>query len=121
MLWKDRNFLMSEKIQLKMQTLDYIFSSNKIEPSNYSHWIIDIQGAELLALEGAKDSIKFCNSLEIEVSEEEYYNGGAKWEDIKNLLIKENFTLVNEPETSHSEVLFIKKDHYDDILNSSSL
>ena len=33
---------------------------------------MDIQGAELLALEGAKDSIKFCNSLEIEVSKEEF-------------------------------------------------
>ena len=82
---------------------------------------MDIQGAELLALEGAKDSIKFCNSLEIEVSKEEFYNGGAKWNDVKNLLTKENFTLINEPKTSHSEVLFIKKNHYDDILNSSKL
>ena len=112
---------MTEKIQLKMQTLDDIFNSNKINPSDYSHWIMDIQGAELLALEGAKDSIKFCNSLEIEVSKEEFYNGGAKWNDIKNLLTKENFTLINEPKTSHSEVIFIKKNHYDDILNSSRL
>ena len=29
-LWKERNFLMTEKIQLKMQTLDDIFNSNKI-------------------------------------------------------------------------------------------
>ena len=120
-LWKERNFLMTEKIQLKMQTLDDIFNSNKINPSDYSHWIMDIQGAELLALEGAKDSIKFCNSLEIEVSKEEFYNGGAKWNDIKNLLTKENFILINEPITSHSEVIFIKKNYYDDILNSSKL
>ena len=45
---------MKEKIQLKMQTLDYIFSSNKINPGDYSHWIMDIQGAELLALKGAR-------------------------------------------------------------------
>lgn len=120
-LWNERNFLMSKKIKLKMQTLDYIFSSNNIDPNNYSHWIIDIQGAELLALEGAKKSLKFCKSIEIEVSKEEYYNGGAKWDDIKSLLTKENFTLIKEPDTNHTEVLFIKKDHYDDITNFSNL
>jgi len=118
-LWKERNFFMSEKIKLDMMTLDNIFSSNNINPQNYSHWVMDIQGAELLALEGAKSSIKFCHSLEIEVSKEDYHDGGAKWMDIKNLLIKENFSLVKEPETSHTEVLFIRNDHYNDILKNT--
>ena len=41
-LWNDRNFAMSDKIKLNMQTLDYIFEINNLNPRDYSHWIFDI-------------------------------------------------------------------------------
>ena len=76
MLWNDRNFTMTDKIKLNMHTLDNIFEINNLNPSDYSHWIFDIQGLNYWLLR-VQRPIKFCNSLEIEVSKEEFYNGGA--------------------------------------------
>ena len=66
-----------------------------------------------------QDSIKFCNSLEIEVSKEEYYNGGAKWNDIKNLLTKKIYFDKRINNKSFRSYIY-QKNYYDDILNSSN-
>ena len=60
---------MIDTIELKSITIDTFVKNNNIDIKNYNHWVIDIQGAELLALKGAKDFQK-CNSILIEVSEE---------------------------------------------------
>jgi FkbM family methyltransferase len=113
MLWNDRNFAMTEKIKLNMHTLDNIFEMNNLNPRDYSHWIFDIQGAEYLALKGARKILKYCKSLEIEVSKKQYYEGGARWDEIKKFLENENFVLVDYPKKDHTEVLFIKKNYYE--------
>tara|TARA_B100000963_G_scaffold1809_3_gene1381 strand:+ start:23901 stop:24665 length:765 start_codon:yes stop_codon:yes gene_type:complete len=114
-LWKNRNFNMLKKIQINMITLDKLFSNHKINPEDYSHWIMDIQGAELLALNGAKSSLNYCNSIEIEISKKKYYEGGANWEEINNFLLSNNFILSKFPEKDHTEVLFLKKNFYESI------
>ena len=114
-MWNDRNFTMSDKIKINMQTLDYIFEINNLNPRDYSHWIFDIQGAEYLALIGAKKILKHCKSLEIEISKKQYYEGGANWDEIKKYLENENFILVDYPKKDHTEVLFIKENYYDQI------
>ena len=38
---------------------------------------MDLQGAELLALNGAKHSLKYCKTILIEISKEEQYINGA--------------------------------------------
>ena len=118
-LWKDRNFAMSDKIKLNMQTLDNIFETNNLNPRDYSHWVFDIQGAEYIALKGAKKILQYCKSLEIEISKKQYYEGGANWNEIKNYLENENFVLIDYPEKDHTEVLFIKEHYYDQIKNSA--
>ena len=108
-LWKDRNFFTKETKLLKMITLDKLVKDMKIEISNYNHWILDIQGSELLALKGILKSIKFCKSIQIEISQKNYYEGGAQWKNIKNFLEKKSFKLVDKPKYNHTEVLFVKK------------
>lgn len=108
-LWHDRNFFTRKIIYLNMITLDEIVKKNNINIKNYDYWIMDIQGAELLALKGAKESLNYCKSIQIEISKKNYYQNGAKWLDIKNFLQLNKFTLINEPLYDHTEVLFIKK------------
>ena len=93
-----------------MYTLDETLKFHKINIAEYNHWIFDIQGAELMALQGASESIMYCKSIQIEISQKNYYEGGAKWMDIKNYLEKKNFYLSESPKKDHTEVLFIKKD-----------
>ena len=80
-----------------------------INLGNYDHWIVDLQGAELHALRGAKKSLKFCNSLSIEISKKKFYEkGSTSWEELKKFLYKNNFNLTSEPQEDHCDVLFLK-------------
>ena len=54
---------------------------------------MDLQGAELLAL-NAKHSLKYCKTILIEINKEEQYINGAKWEDVKKML--NEFNLKNK-------------------------
>tara|TARA_B100001059_G_C17703035_1_gene511169 strand:+ start:249 stop:971 length:723 start_codon:yes stop_codon:yes gene_type:complete len=107
-LWKGRNIKMNDHIFLEMRTLDSILDEHKIAVSNYDHWVVDLQGAEMIFLKGAARALKDCKSISIEVSKKKFYEGGAKWEEIKGYLKSKNFNLLKEPTADHSDVLFTK-------------
>ena len=107
-LWKNKNLKMIDTIELKSITIDTFVKNNNIDIKNYNHWVIDIQGAELLALKGAKESLKKCNSILIEVSEGNIYEGGAQWKEVKEYLKNNNFINLTEIDKAHSSVLFKK-------------
>ena len=108
-LWKEHNVKMLKLIQLDMKTLDEIFYRNRIDIKEYNHWVVDLQGAELNALMGAKKSLKSCKSINIEISMENYYEtGSTQWNDLKKFLLKKGFKLVTKPQKKHCEVLFQK-------------
>ncbi len=109
-LWKEHDVKMLSKIKIDMKTLDHVVIDKKINIQNYDHWIIDLQGAELDALRGAKKSLKKCKSLNVEISKKNFYaEGSTKWKNLKKYLIGEGFKLVKEPNKIHCDVLFIKK------------
>ena len=108
-LWEEHNIKMNNHITLQMRTLDSIFNEKKINSKDYNHWIMDLQGAELLCLKGADESIKDCRSIHIEISKENYYEGGAKWLEIEKFLNTRGFEVFKEPKDAHADVLFIKK------------
>ena len=60
--------MMEKKIYLNMITFDSLIDKKKIDISNFDHWIIDAQGSELQILKGAKNNLKYCKSLYVEVS-----------------------------------------------------
>jgi FkbM family methyltransferase len=96
------------EIKLEMSKLDTFVKKNNIDISNYNHWIVDLQGAELLALKGAENSLDFCDSLLIEISKVDIYENGVLWPELKNWLIKRNFYPITEPLENHADVLFKK-------------
>ena len=100
------------KLIQKSITIDTFFERNKIDPSIYSFWNIDIQGAELLALKGGTNSIKYAIALYLEVNEKELYKKCSLIDDIDNFLLAYNFKRVMTQMTIHGwgDALYIRKD-----------
>jgi FkbM family methyltransferase len=89
------------KIQQKSITIDTFFERNNIDASKYNFWNFDIQGAELMALKGADQSIKYAKVLYLEVNEKELYKKCGLINDIDIFLSKYNFKRVLTKMTSH--------------------
>ena len=106
--FSDIKLKIQDEIILDMSKLDSFVKKNNINISEYNHWIIDLQGAELLALKGAENSLKFCDSILIEVSKVDIYENGVLWPELKDWLMKRNFYPITEPTQDHSDILFRK-------------
>ena len=68
---------------------------------------IDLQ--EQLLLWKVQESLINCKFIYVEVSKKEIYEGGAKWDDLNDYFLKNNFYLAWEPKETHTDVLYIKK------------
>ncbi len=102
-----KNLSMVDFIELPMVRLDGMFTLKQLQM--YKHWVIDVQGAELLVLQGAGDLLSNVTSIEIEVSTKVEYSGGAKWFDIRDFLEDFGFFPLWLPkENSHEDVFFVK-------------
>lgn len=88
------NIFYTNKITQKSITIDSFFKRNSINPSKFNFWNFDIQGAELLALHGAQDSLKYVQALYLEVNEKELYKNCGLINDIDVFLSKYNFKRV---------------------------
>jgi len=100
---------MTDTIKLKTSRFDTITKKNQIDIDKYNFWVVDLQGAELLALKGASESIGTCEFIFIEISKENIYKGGANWNELNEFLKKNGFTPAWEPEEIHTDVLYIRK------------
>ena len=107
-LWPNKNLKMIDKIKLNTCRFDDFIEKNKIDIQKFDHWIVDVQGAEFSFLKGAEKNIKFCNSLLIEVSNGEIYEGGSHWADVKKFLEKNSLKPQSQPESNHSDILFLR-------------
>lgn len=67
---------------LKTLTIDAFFIRNNINAYNFNLWNLIIQGAELLALKGAKETIIFADVIITKIFTEELYNGCVLLKDI---------------------------------------
>lgn len=83
-----------EDIKQKTITLDTFFKQNNLEPSLYDFWNFDIQGAELLALKGANEILKYAKAIYLEVNTEEVYKGCGLMSEIDLFLSKKGFLRV---------------------------
>jgi len=89
-----------DKISQKSITVDSFFKNNNIDASKYNFWNFDIQGAELLALKGAINSIQYAKVIYLEVNEKFLYKNCALVNEIDSFLEQYNFKRV---ETQISE------------------
>jgi hypothetical protein len=83
-----------EKIQQKSITIDTFFKRNKLDASKYNFWNFDIQGAELMALKGAVESIQHAKMLYLEVTNTELYKNCGQITDIDMYLEQFGFKRV---------------------------
>lgn len=83
-----------DKLHLKSITIDSFFERNKLDPSKYTFWNFDIQGAELLALKGATKYLHYAKALYLEVNVKELYKGCGLIEEIDAFLSNYKFKRV---------------------------
>ena len=79
----------------KTTTIDTFFSRNNMDASKYNFWNFDIQGAELLALKGASNSIQYADAIYLEVNEDYLYKDCALIGEIDDFLKLKGFNRVH--------------------------
>lgn len=89
------------KIKQTSTTIDTFFERNNIDASKYNFWNFDIQGAELMALKGASQSLKYAKALYLEVNEKELYKNCALIGELDAFLSTYNFKRVLTNMTVH--------------------
>jgi hypothetical protein len=99
-----------EKVQQKSITIDTFFDRNGIDASKHNFWNFDIQGAELMALKGAKKSIEYAKAIYLEVNEKELYKDCGLLADIESFLAEYGFRRVLKHMTHHGwgDALYIR-------------
>jgi FkbM family methyltransferase len=90
-----------DKLNLKSITVDTFFERNNLDASNYNFWNFDIQGAELMALKGARESIKHAKALYLEVNVNELYKNCGLIHEIDSFLSEYKFKRVLTHMTHH--------------------
>lgn len=90
-----------DKMKAKSITIDTFFERNNIDASKYNFWNFDIQGAELMALKGATQSIKYAKAIYLEVNEKELYKNCGLITEVDAFLSQYNFKRVLTNMTRH--------------------
>ena len=100
-----------ESIKQKTLTIDTFFEKEKIDPSYYTFWNFDIQGAELMALKGASNAIRYAKAIYLEINEKELYKGCALLPELDDYLLTNGFQRVLTNMTSHGwgDALYLRK------------
>lgn len=99
-----------EKQRHKTITIDTFFEKNQLDMSKYDFWNFDIQGAELMALRGAKKAIAFPKAIYLEVNSEEVYKGCGLINEIDSYLANHKFkrVLTHMTEWGWGDALYLK-------------
>jgi FkbM family methyltransferase len=73
------------------RTLDLLLFELDLDPSEFNFLVLDIQGAELLALKGAIATLRHIDAVQTEISFAELYEGCALLPDIDNFMTLQGF------------------------------
>lgn len=109
---KENSFLtFKDKIEVETITLKSFCQKQKVTGIDFIH--MDVQGAELMVLEGAKDFISSVKAIWLEVSKINFYKDQPLVEDIKEFMEKNQFTLLkDELYSEQGDQLYISKLHF---------
>lgn len=78
--------VIERQITLKTKTIQTIYRENNITETDYNFLVMDIQGAELLALKGMGNILNNMDAIYIEATEKPLYEGGCVLDDLDNFL-----------------------------------
>jgi FkbM family methyltransferase len=84
------NVIVTDVLKLKTKTLETIFNENSLH-GKFNTLVLDLQGAEILALKGLKDIINEFDIIYTEVNEKEIYKECCILEDLDLYLNQYNF------------------------------
>lgn len=100
-----------ESITIKTDTLENFCLEKKVETIDFIH--MDVQGAELMVLQGANSMLKNIKSIWLEVEKVPLYEGQALKTDIENFLIKNNFKLIlNKVNHIAGDQFWVRQDYF---------
>jgi FkbM family methyltransferase len=90
-----------QQLTLSSRTLDTLLEELNLSPSDFNILILDIQGAELLALEGANQLLNTLDAIYTNVHYQELFEGGALAEEVNQFLSDYKFDIVAEDTPYH--------------------
>lgn len=101
----------SEERKVRTTTLAKLFKDSLIPIEELNFWNMDIQGAELSALKGAGDYLKYAEYLYLEVNVESLYKGCALLPEMDSYLEEKGFERVatNIVQQGWGDALYIRK------------
>lgn len=111
-LWPDLDLHMTAAITLPTLRLDTVLHANQVSAAQFDFWVVDLQGAELLGLQGAEHAINNCNAILVEISQVEVYEGGVLWDELRRWLDNHGFYPLWLPDLPHDDVLFVHERTY---------
>ncbi len=68
---------------------------------------VDVQGAELMVLKGATETLKYAKAVICEVSSQPYYEGGVLYPELSTFLAAHGFAPQSVPRR-HGDMLFLR-------------
>jgi len=91
-------------------TVDTFFAREGLDVTQYNLWNFDIQGAELMALRGARTSLAHADALYLEVNAKELYKGCGLLPEMDAFLETHGFKRVLMEMTSHGwgDALYVR-------------
>lgn len=111
-VWPDVYY--SEKVEVKSITLDTFMKRENKNLNGFQKLHVDTQGADLLVMKGAIETLRYIKCVQVEVSSMELYKGGCFEKDIFGFLKSQGFeltsrgTFIDTPEGSCSENIYEK-------------
>lgn len=111
-IWPELDLRTEKTIRLEMQTLDAFLQEHHIDSKRYDHWVLDVQGAELLVLKGAALCLSCCLVITTEISTVPIYEGGVRYSELKDALSAAGFVSFDDPDRMgmrHGDLTFMHR------------
>ncbi len=106
------NIQETHQLTVESKTLDTLLQELELSPTDFNILNLDIQGAELLALEGATNLLKYIDVVYTKVNYEELYEGCALAEKIDEFLAQTGFGRVAVAKPFHpswGDAFYVRK------------
>ncbi|MCY0149681.1 FkbM family methyltransferase [Hoeflea sp. G2-23] len=97
-----------EVLELPMRTLDAALDDVGVPPETVDVLVLDVQGAELMCLQGAARTLAAADYLESEISRETVYEGGVLLSELEPWLSSRGFKRKTMVRRSHMNAIFKK-------------
>lgn len=101
-------------VNVKTTTMDELVAKEKIDITRYNLLVIDVQGSELMVINGGRQTIPKFDAIVIEVNDIETYKGCPTWEEVKHELLSLGFKIKNKVKINkgQSDVLCVRYNEF---------